>query len=401
MDDLDEEPIPVFVSYSHKDQRWLDRLLVHLTPLEKSFQIVLWSDTRIRPGSQWREEIRNALRRTKIAILLVSADFLASDFIRKHELPPLLTSAELEGATILSLIVSPCRFVRTQEISKFQAVNSPDATLIAISPAEQELAFVKLAHAIEDLVIGERAARARSTTAISQKPLMPTPTPPSSASPHDMPHSLELGMPAESPSPSLARSVDDSPDYKPSSITSVENFLDETTWAGLLKIGNWIRDGQGKRIIGADPKAYLLSQENYGVEPFIIDATLVFTNFKTPRDGKLGMNAGIIFGWQYDRAEPRYLNLLLTGESMLIERCGLGGERETRDLNKLTEPMPLAIPAGEPVRLVVAIDDLTVSVSANGQAVLQAARPQGVVGRVGIRPWRSKVDITSFVVESL
>jgi hypothetical protein len=37
MSDLNEQPIPVFVSYSHKDQRWLDRLLVHLAPLEKEF----------------------------------------------------------------------------------------------------------------------------------------------------------------------------------------------------------------------------------------------------------------------------------------------------------------------------------------------------------------------------
>jgi hypothetical protein len=399
MNDLDEQLVPVFVSYSHKDQRWLDRLLVHLTPLEQSFQIVLWSDTKIRPGSQWREEIRNALKRTKIAILLVSADFLASDFIRKHELPPLLTSAELEGATILSLLVSPCRFVRAQEISKFQAVNSPDATLISISPAEQELAFVKLAHAIEDLVIRERAARAQSTTASPHKVLVPTPTPQDSVSRPDLSPCAELNVP--SPSPTLAWSVVDSPDYEPSSVTSVENFLDEATWVGLLKIGNWIRDGQDKRIVGADPKTYLLSQQDYGGEPFIIDTTLIFTNFKAPRHGKLGMNAGILLGWQYDREEPRYLNLLLTGESMLIERCGFGGGRDTRDFDKLTTPVPLAILAGEPVRLIVTINDSTVSVSANGRDVLSAPRPLGVVGRVGIRPWRSKVDITSFVVESM
>jgi hypothetical protein len=333
--------------------------------------------------------------------LLVSADFLASDFIRKHELPPLLTSAELDGATILSLIVSPCRFVRTHEISKFQAVNSPEATLIASSPAEQELAFVRLAHAIEDRVIRERAVRKRLSAASPTSSAVTAPTLEESAPKHDPPNRAEFRMPAMDPSPNLAWSVADSPDYEASSITSIENFLDETTWAGLLKIGNWIRDGQGKLIVGADPKTYLLSQQNYGAEPFVVDTTLIFTNFKSPRREKLGMNAGILFGWQYDRAEPRYLNLLLTGESMLIERCGFGGGRDTRDFDRLTKPVPLAISPGEPVRLVVTVDDSTVSVTSKGREVLVAPRPEGVVGRVGIRPWRSKVDITNFVVESL
>jgi transcriptional regulator with XRE-family HTH domain len=77
----------VFVSYSHKDKDFLTRLLVHLWPLEKKGLIDPWADTRISAGEKWKIEIQKALEQARAAVLLVSADFLASDFIIDDELP--------------------------------------------------------------------------------------------------------------------------------------------------------------------------------------------------------------------------------------------------------------------------------------------------------------------------
>jgi hypothetical protein len=84
-------------------------------------------------------------------VLLVSVDFVASDFIANHELPNLLAAAQNRGLTILSLIVGPSRFKRMPELSRFQAVNDPDRPLMGLPKAEQEAELLKLANRIEDL----------------------------------------------------------------------------------------------------------------------------------------------------------------------------------------------------------------------------------------------------------
>src|SRR3954470_17624379 len=76
----------VFISYSHADRTWLERLKWHLKPLVREGRLDCWDDTRIRPGDDWKREIRTALEKAQVAVLLISARFFASDFIDKNEL---------------------------------------------------------------------------------------------------------------------------------------------------------------------------------------------------------------------------------------------------------------------------------------------------------------------------
>lgn len=139
----------VFISYSHEDLVWLQRLRVHLKPLERDFEIDIWDDGKIKPGSKWKAEIAKTLLASKVAVLLISADFLASDFINENELPPLLEAAERDGAIILPVIISPSRFVRTQSLAQYQSVNAPTNPLIKMTKGDQEDVFVAITEYIE------------------------------------------------------------------------------------------------------------------------------------------------------------------------------------------------------------------------------------------------------------
>ena len=74
---MPQQRTKVFVSYSHKDSAFLARLRIHLQPLIGQGLIDYWDDITIRPGQLWHDDIMQALATTKVAVLLVSADFLS------------------------------------------------------------------------------------------------------------------------------------------------------------------------------------------------------------------------------------------------------------------------------------------------------------------------------------
>ncbi len=143
----------IFVSYSHKDQKWLERVQSAIKSMNLSgIYIDLWSDKQIKTSQVWKEEIKKALNSSVAAILLISTDFLASDFIVSEELPTLLKNAELKKTKIINLIIKPSRFKHIPSLSRFQAVNDLSKPLCKIPEYEQEEMLVKLTEDIEDIV---------------------------------------------------------------------------------------------------------------------------------------------------------------------------------------------------------------------------------------------------------
>jgi hypothetical protein len=142
-----EDRTKVTILYSHKDGRYLERLHVHLAPLSKVVEI--WDDTSILPGAVRRQELEKALTQAQVAILLISADFLASRFLVEDELPPLLFSVEENGAVILSVILSSSAFADT-ELSRFQTVNDPSKPLIGLSRDEKERIWNKVTRIVKN-----------------------------------------------------------------------------------------------------------------------------------------------------------------------------------------------------------------------------------------------------------
>ena len=138
-----------FISYSHKDKRYLQELHNHLVPYVRSEMIDVWDDTLIQPGTKWQEEIEKALQSAKVAVLLVSSDFLASKFISNIELPLLLAANKQEGVIILPVIVRPCIFTNI-DLTQIQSVNTPDKSLSKMKPSKRDEMWIKVTELVRD-----------------------------------------------------------------------------------------------------------------------------------------------------------------------------------------------------------------------------------------------------------
>ena len=127
---------PVFISYSHEDAEWLSKLKLFLRPLEDQGLLHIWDDTDIRPGAQWFDDIRRSLESARVAVFLVTQNFLNSEFIREKELPVLLKNAQDRGCLVFWVAVSSST-VSDSELARFQSANDPARPLDGLPVAEQ------------------------------------------------------------------------------------------------------------------------------------------------------------------------------------------------------------------------------------------------------------------------
>jgi hypothetical protein len=98
----------VFISYSHKDEKEKNELLSHLGVLEHAGLIDVWNDDQIGAGTDWEQEIDRTITGARVALLLISANFLTSEFILGQELPRLLRRRQNEGLIVFPVIIKAC-----------------------------------------------------------------------------------------------------------------------------------------------------------------------------------------------------------------------------------------------------------------------------------------------------
>jgi TIR domain len=109
---MSKESIDVFLSYSYRDRVLVDQLEAHLTALKWRGEIRTWSDRQIEVGAEWGKEIKAHLDSADIIILLVSPDYLASDF-SFEEAERALERHKTGEARVIPVLLRPVDFMST------------------------------------------------------------------------------------------------------------------------------------------------------------------------------------------------------------------------------------------------------------------------------------------------
>jgi hypothetical protein len=101
-------PVDVFFSYTHKDEELRDELATHLKLLVRNQVIRSWHDRAIGAGTEWKGAIDENLEKARVILLLVSSDFLASDYCFDIEVKRAMERHEAREALVVPIILRDC-----------------------------------------------------------------------------------------------------------------------------------------------------------------------------------------------------------------------------------------------------------------------------------------------------
>lgn len=181
-------PAPkVFISYAHEDEAHRETLGKHLSALEREGLINIWHDRMITAGREWAGAIDAALQEAGVVLLLISADFLDSDYCNDVELTEAIRMHDAEQARVVPVILRSCDW----EHSKFSRFNAlPPDGLPVVEAEHPDQRFKLVAKGLRAIVAELRGAGAADHEATPQDTAS---SPPSTVAMQPKPRKLTLG----------------------------------------------------------------------------------------------------------------------------------------------------------------------------------------------------------------
>ncbi|MGH2941653.1 MAG: NB-ARC domain-containing protein [Solirubrobacteraceae bacterium] len=230
----------VFVSYCREDAEWLRRFAVMLKPEVRGRGMQVWSDALIGTGRAWRPEIDDAIARADVALLLVSPDFLASDFIMDIELPALID----RGVPLVPVLLRACRHGAVPELMRVQWAHDPNADGPVADARDVDGAIVR----VTDRLMALLDDRARTTHAATADPR--TDFPPGGAGTPALTGSAGVGRLDGVPKPPLGGFVE-RPELAECRSALLAGGRDAVAITGSEGLGLYGQGGIGKTVLAA------------------------------------------------------------------------------------------------------------------------------------------------------
>lgn len=144
-------PVEIFCSYSHRDEALLNKLKTHLTPLQREGLIDVWHDRNISAGIEWEKEIGEHLNKAQIILLLISPDFMASDYCYSVEVKRAIERHERGEARVIPIILEHV-YWQVAPLNKLQALPTDARPIMSKSWHNRNEAFLNVVKGIRKAV---------------------------------------------------------------------------------------------------------------------------------------------------------------------------------------------------------------------------------------------------------
>lgn len=147
---MNDKKVKVFLSYSHADEEFKEKLDIHFAPLKRNEEKVeTWNDRKLIPGTQFDEEIKKHLNEDDIIILLISADFINSDYCYEVEMKTALERMENSEAVVIPVIVRPCLWKKTP-LGSIQALPKDGNPISKYQDSDD--AYVEIVESVSNII---------------------------------------------------------------------------------------------------------------------------------------------------------------------------------------------------------------------------------------------------------
>jgi internalin A len=137
-----DNPLPLFICYASANERTVKQLIPSLKVLAQRGYIGHWRDTDLVAGEDWDETIKERLSNAQVILFMVSRDFLASDYITRHERPLAMKLMEAKQAVVVPVILSPCTW-QDEDFAKLESLPLKGKPVSSFNPRDEAWTLVE------------------------------------------------------------------------------------------------------------------------------------------------------------------------------------------------------------------------------------------------------------------